>query len=703
MANLIGQTLLSQYRVDEFIASGGMGAVYKVWDLKRNTPLAMKVLHADFVDDPSSFKYFQREARALQKLRHPNVVPFYGLFQEGQTAFILEHYIDGPSLREILSSHKAGLPIPEALAYMQALCSALGYAHSSGVVHCDVKPGNVMVDRGGQVYLADFGIARHAESSSTTIAGAGTPAYMAPEQIRAQPVVPATDIYSLGVLLFELLTGQKPFRGDESVSQGRGDTSGERIRYAHLHLAPPDPRSINPSIPPALAQIVLKCMAKMPENRYAFTGELLAALATLGVDPAPRVQVPQEKNPPPLPQPLPPKTRVPKNLQNSQTSQKNILPVLVTIIVAFGIITVALVMLLFSDTLLSPTPTQPEYIVTQPPVVQPLISDIPPYVEPTYTSVPQDNAAPPIIVSSDTPLPIIPTEIPPSSTPVVPIASTHYDLAFVSDKGNSAGYLSPYMVNSNNLNDYRQLANPAGYGRAQWPSFCGNGLAIEAYNATSQKQWIYLYDQNGQASPWEKNKSADGLGVPRCSPNGQYMAYSIQKNGWSFAIADINSRQIVYSPDVSNYGNIPGYASWNQSSSFLFEVVGSKSKETYLFVEGFPSSPSLNHMQNLSDQGVHAALSPDGSRAAMSCDLGKLCVFDFATGSMQKLLQTQYDVKVTDWVEKVTPVWSTDGQWIYFASVDGGDWDIFRIRPDGSDMKNLTADWTSNEIMPATR
>lgn len=410
MANIIGQTLLGQYRVDEFIASGGMGAVYKVWDLKRSVPLAMKVLHADFVDDPSSFKYFQREARALEKLRHPNVVPFYGLFQEGQTAFILEHYVDGSSLREILNNHKAGLPIPEVLTYMQALCSALGYAHSSGVVHCDIKPGNVMVDHGGQVYLADFGIARHAESSSTTIAGSGTPAYMAPEQIRAQPVVPATDIYSLGVLLFELLTGQKPFRGDEPASTGKGDTSGERIRYAHLHLVPPDPRSVNPAISPALAQIVLKCMAKMPENRYAYTGELLTALTNLGVNAAPRVQVPE----------IPPVSKPPRPVQPivsaPQNPQKNLLPVLLTIIAVFGIIMVVLVMLLFSGTSVSPPPTQPESISTQSSVVQLLPSNVPSYIEPTYTTMPQDTVAPPVIISSDTRLPTLTTTLKIGST-----------------------------------------------------------------------------------------------------------------------------------------------------------------------------------------------------------------------------------------------------------------------------------------------
>lgn len=283
MANLIGQVILGQYRVDRFIASGGMGTVYKVWDLKRNVSLAMKVLHADFAEDPSTFKYFKREANALQKLRHPNVVPFYGLFQFEEGAFILEHYINGPSLRDVLKKHPKGLPLTETLAYMQALCAALGYAHANGVVHCDIKPGNVMMDSGGHIYLADFGIARHAESTSTTIAGAGTPSYMAPEQIQSALVTPATDIYALGVLFFELLTGQRPFRGDEQASSGTSKTSGERVRYAHLNLAPPDPRNLNPNIPPAIVAILFKCLEKDPPKRYQTTTDLLSALQGLGV------------------------------------------------------------------------------------------------------------------------------------------------------------------------------------------------------------------------------------------------------------------------------------------------------------------------------------------------------------------------------------------------------------------------------------
>jgi serine/threonine protein kinase len=280
MANLIGQILLKQYRVDSFIASGGMGAVYKVWDLKRNVPLAMKVLHADLADDPSVFKRFEREARALQQLKHPNVVPFYGLFQEMGQSFLLEEFIEGNSLQTILRERSGQpLPVDQAIVYMKGLCAALHYAHANRVVHCDIKPGNVLVSRQGNIFLADFGIAKFIDATTTTtMGGAGTPSYMAPEQITGRGVAPVTDIYALGVMLFEMLTGQRPFSGTEAGSQTGGNTPSERVRFAHLRLPPPDPRQINPNLSPALSKMILRGLTKNPAERFRSAQEFFFAL-----------------------------------------------------------------------------------------------------------------------------------------------------------------------------------------------------------------------------------------------------------------------------------------------------------------------------------------------------------------------------------------------------------------------------------------
>jgi len=277
--NLVGQIVADQFRVDAFISSGGMGTVFRVWDLKRNVPLAMKVLHADLAEDQIIFERFKREARALRKLEHPNIVPFYGLYETSSLIFLLQRFIDGPTLKDVISQRsQAAFSDEDVLCIMKALCSAVGYAHNNNVIHCDIKSANVMVDRGGHIYLSDFGIARHAESDVTAMPGAGTPAYMAPEQILSKTVSRETDIYAIGVLLFELLTGVRPFRGSENGLEQTGNTVNERVRYAHLHLPAPDPRQFNPTISPSLSAIVLKALEKEPSARFSSCQELFSAL-----------------------------------------------------------------------------------------------------------------------------------------------------------------------------------------------------------------------------------------------------------------------------------------------------------------------------------------------------------------------------------------------------------------------------------------
>lgn len=276
---IVGKTFLDRFRVDAYVASGGMGTIFRVWDLERNVPLAMKVLREDLAEDKTNFKRFQREARALKKLAHPNIVPFYGLYQTDDHTFLLESFIQGPTLKQLLRQRKGqSLEIMPTLIYLKGLCAALGYAHAKGVVHCDVKPGNVMIDPGGNVFLTDFGIARHAESTTTTMGTAGSPAYMAPEQIRGEPVTPATDIYALGIMLFEMLTGERPFKGSDPGLEGVANTTGEGLRYAHLNLPVPNPRHINPTIPEELKDVILRALAKEPSQRYQSCQQLFAAV-----------------------------------------------------------------------------------------------------------------------------------------------------------------------------------------------------------------------------------------------------------------------------------------------------------------------------------------------------------------------------------------------------------------------------------------
>ena len=275
----IGRILLNQYRVEEFIGGGGAGLVYRVRDLKMNTDLAMKVLNIDADDDPSYAYFFKREAKAYEYLAHPNIVRYYGVKHTDGIYFLLLDYIDGDSLQKILArQNDRRLPISDVLSIFKAISAALGYAHNNGVVHCDIKPGNIMVDQGGKVYLTDFGIARHMESTVTDIGAAGTIAYMSPEQFLKEPLRASTDIYSMGVLLYEMLVGQKPFRPGGTNTGDQSRTARERLQEAHLKQAPPDPCLIRVDLPADVGRVVTKAMQKDPNHRFQTTQEFFTAL-----------------------------------------------------------------------------------------------------------------------------------------------------------------------------------------------------------------------------------------------------------------------------------------------------------------------------------------------------------------------------------------------------------------------------------------
>jgi serine/threonine protein kinase len=274
--NLIGQTLLGRYRVDAFIGRGGMAEVYKVWDTKRAVPLAMKLLREDLAEDKIFLRRFKREARTLSNLQHPNIVRLYGLEQDGDLAFMLMDYVEGTTLRKEIFHAKKAISVERVLEVMRPVCSALHYAHQMGMVHCDAKPGNIMIEHTGRVLVTDFGISRMTDAATATMVGMGTPAYMAPEQARGQDPTPQTDIYALGVVLFEMLTGgERPFTGEQAETTG---STSEKVRWEQIHFEPPSPRKWNPGILPKVEALVLKCLEKDPTKRWRSALEMLNAL-----------------------------------------------------------------------------------------------------------------------------------------------------------------------------------------------------------------------------------------------------------------------------------------------------------------------------------------------------------------------------------------------------------------------------------------
>jgi eukaryotic-like serine/threonine-protein kinase len=259
-----------RYELNHLIARGGMAEVYRAHDRLLDRPVALKVLFPELSVDRSFVERFRREAQAAANLSNTNIVPVFDWGEDSGTYFIVMEFIDGRPLSSILKS--AGPLSSDRAADIGAhVAAALGYAHKHGVIHRDVKPGNVLITDDGQVKVTDFGIARAInteESLTQTGAVMGTATYFSPEQAEGIGVDARSDIYSLGVVLFEMVTGRPPFLGDTPVA----------VASKHVRDHPPAPRELNPSIPPTFEAIILKAMAKDPAHRYSTAEELRADL-----------------------------------------------------------------------------------------------------------------------------------------------------------------------------------------------------------------------------------------------------------------------------------------------------------------------------------------------------------------------------------------------------------------------------------------
>ncbi len=263
------RVLAGRYEIDAMLGQGGMARVFKGADRVLDRTVAIKVLSPQFADDDSFVARFRREAQAAAALNHPNIVGVYDTGDQGDVHFIVMEYIEGRTLRDVLRAD--GPLLPERAAEIgEAVSRALSSAHQAGLVHRDIKPGNIMLTREGEVKVMDFGIARTSTGDTLTQTAAvlGTASYLSPEQAQGHTVDARSDIYSLGCVLYEMLTGQAPFPGDSPVA----------IAYKHVREDAVPPSRLNPDVTGSLDAVVLKCMAKNPANRYETAEELRADL-----------------------------------------------------------------------------------------------------------------------------------------------------------------------------------------------------------------------------------------------------------------------------------------------------------------------------------------------------------------------------------------------------------------------------------------
>jgi serine/threonine-protein kinase len=267
-----GAVIAGRYEIIECLGEGGMGKVYKAHDLDVHEDIALKLIRPEIAANPRIIQRFQNELKLTRKIAHRNVCRMFDLGKEGSARFITMEYVPGEDLKSTI--RRIGpLTVRKAISIGKQICQGLSEAHGLGVIHRDLKPSNIMVDREGNVRIMDFGIALSRETEGITDAGAivGTIQYLAPEVLMGGKPGPASDIYSLGVILYEMTTGQTPFGGDASPP----------VVSRYLKETPKDPGVLNPEVPAAMSRLILKCLAKDPATRFEKAQELCASLARI--------------------------------------------------------------------------------------------------------------------------------------------------------------------------------------------------------------------------------------------------------------------------------------------------------------------------------------------------------------------------------------------------------------------------------------
>jgi len=282
-----GSVFARRYHIIEELGKGGMGKVFRALDKKLNEEIALKIINPEIASDKKTIERFKNELKLARRIRHKSIGSMYELLEENGIHFITMEYVPGGDLKKFIRRAK-GLTTGAAISIAKQVCQGLAEAHSLGVIHRDLKPSNIMIDENGNARIMDFGIARTTKAKGSTGPGImiGTPEYMSPEQAEAKEVDQRTDIYSLGVILYEMTTGKLPFVGDTPLS----------IAVKHKTEKPNDPQELNPEMPDELSHLILKCMNKDKESRFQSTEELLFELDNIEMGmPSTERQIPKRK------------------------------------------------------------------------------------------------------------------------------------------------------------------------------------------------------------------------------------------------------------------------------------------------------------------------------------------------------------------------------------------------------------------------
>ena len=671
MPDLTGQTLLKRYRVDTFLGRGGMAEVYRAWDAKRSVYVALKMLNEDMAEDYVFLRRFAREARALELLQHPNVVRFFGFEESQGLAFLVMEYIDGVTLRRQLKLLERPLTLPEALAVLQPVCSALHYAHGMGIYHCDVKPANVFIERGGRVVLGDFGIARLSESATVTFSTPGTPAYMAPEQCRGEDVDARTDIYSLGVTTYEILTLDRPFKGDTEETTG---SRGERVRWEQMNVPPSRPTNVNPVISPAAEAAILRALEKEPQRRQPgaleFYRDLSEGERVQAVTALPWVVESTSVATSPIPDVEP--VAVP--LGEGKRGPAVPLWAMGAVVVAMLVAMVTLLALLWpggddgeeavvtlaaqltagaqtatADVALGPTNTPPSPVA---PTARPVVTP----------SAPPSRAA--TTMPQPTPTPLLRSQT----------------LAFDSYRD---GNWEVYLVSEDGTDSVNLTNNPTNDGDPSW-SFDGERIA---FDSDRDGNWeIYMMNADGSGATRLTYHPAED-DSPVWSPDSLQIAFKSNRDGnWEIYVVNLDDLSVTNLTNHPADDLVPAWSPDGQHIAFVSDRTG----DWDIWDMNADGSGLVNLTRHPAKDSF-PAWAPDSHQIAFHSDRDgndEIYVMNADGSGLVRLTRHPAD----DW----GPSWSPDGSHLAFTSDRDGDNEIHIMHIDGGNVVQITYNTTSD-------
>jgi hypothetical protein len=708
-----GTLLRNNYRIERLIGRGGMADVYLAFDMRRQTYVALKVLREDLAQDPDFLRRFSREAEALAKLDHPNIVRFYSLERQGAIAFIVMDYVQGHSLQRRIAESDGPLPLNEITDILHQVGAALQYAHHEGYIHRDIKPGNIMLRDNGEVLLSDFGIARAAESATAATIAAGTPAYMSPEQITGQELDQRSDVYSLGVVLYELASGRRPFTGDERGVTGT--TTLARLREAHLRLTPPDPRLYNPALPAGIVEVILRALAKDPAERWPDVVSLVRAWERAVGQPAPALEPtqiigapratltpPGPETPPPPRTPTPPPPSAPPPLPPAAAAGRRG-PGIWTLLAGVGVVGLIAVAALVWRLLLAPGAVTSTPAVDVEKTAQALAAA---YAKATADAATADGAAtaqaeatlkalvetslkataqagsatvaPPVATLSPTPAAPSATPSPPATPTVTSTASPTATLTATAQPVAVAPALLAYTVTEKFRSRYQVfLINSDGTGQrmladlASEPSFSPDGRQI-VFFAWPGGLDVMNIDGSGRRTIINDGEAS----FPAWSPDGKYIAYH-SFHGVRFevfvAFADGKGERMLTDGEQ---------ASWSPDSKQLV-YKGCLGNDCGLMIINFDGSGKRR-----------LTFSPNDGNADWSRDNNRIVFTSERDGNHEIYVVNPDGSGLTRLTNSpgpdAMPVWLPGGRQIAFRSVRDGNWAIWIMNADGSGVRKLT-------------